>query len=236
MFYKQFIKICEINNVKPTPVIKALGYSSGNLKRWQNGSTVNSDILVKLSNYFNVPIDYFFQDYDTFPDSIDILGSDNSFTALSNVIKMHSDHIASLVPGISLSAHNLIRISKYLNCLPEYLVKKDIDELQDKNSFQGNDIISAKDLILNIFMKLPESEEYQYLQVRISSIIISNLAKKNITMENLIAINLSERKIRSLYDLTIPAERKKGLNYSDLMRISEAFNVSYDFMFTGNGN
>ena len=48
-------------------------------------------------------------------------------------------------------------------------------------------------------------------------------------------INLSEKKIRDLYDLGMPAEKKKGLNFSDLVRISEAFNVSYDFMLTGNG-
>ena len=54
-------------------------------------------------------------------------------------------------------------------------------------------------------------------------------------MDKLIEINLSEKKISNLYDLSMPAEKKKGLNFSDLVRISEAFNVSYDFMLTGNG-
>lgn len=58
MFYTQFISLCEKNNVKPTPLIKSLGLSPGNLKRWENGSTVNSDILLKLSEHFGVSIDY----------------------------------------------------------------------------------------------------------------------------------------------------------------------------------
>lgn len=59
MFYDQLIKICKERNVKPTPLIKSLGLSAGNLKRWQEGATVNSDILMMLSDYFGVPVDYF---------------------------------------------------------------------------------------------------------------------------------------------------------------------------------
>ena len=59
MFYDQLIRICKERNVKPTPLIKSLGLSSGNLKRWQEGATVNSDILMKLADYFDVPVDYF---------------------------------------------------------------------------------------------------------------------------------------------------------------------------------
>lgn len=58
MFYKQLIRLCDENNVKPTPLIKSLGFSAGNLKRWENGATVNSDILLAVSKHFKVSIDY----------------------------------------------------------------------------------------------------------------------------------------------------------------------------------
>lgn len=32
MFYEQFIQLCEINNEKPTNVLKSIGVSSGNLQ------------------------------------------------------------------------------------------------------------------------------------------------------------------------------------------------------------
>lgn len=58
MFYAQFLELCNKEGVKPTPLIKSLGLSPGNLKRWENGSTVNSDILLMLSEHFGVSVDY----------------------------------------------------------------------------------------------------------------------------------------------------------------------------------
>ena len=58
MFYSQLIALCEKEGVKPTPLIRSLGFSAGNIKRWENGSTVNSDILLAVSKHFKVSIDY----------------------------------------------------------------------------------------------------------------------------------------------------------------------------------
>lgn len=60
VFYKKFIYLCELNGKKPSPVLKELGLSSGNIKRWKNGASVNADTLVSMSRYFDVPVDYFF--------------------------------------------------------------------------------------------------------------------------------------------------------------------------------
>lgn len=46
------------NGEKPPPLVKSLGLSAGNIKRWENGSTVNSDILLLLSEHFKVSVDY----------------------------------------------------------------------------------------------------------------------------------------------------------------------------------
>lgn len=233
MFYNQLIKLCEERNEKPTPLLKSLGLSATNLKRWQNGSTVNSDILAKLSEHFDVPVDYFFED-DEPADKMVITDDGNSIKKVYNVLAAHPDHIASMYSGTTISSAVLNRIASYMNCSVEYLVPADL-AVAGADDSKTSSVIPDKDCILNILEKLAGNAAYRYLQVRISSIIISNLAKKNITMDKLIDINLSEKKIRDLYDLAMPAEKKKGLNFSDLMRISEAFNVSYDFMLTGNG-
>ncbi len=233
MFYNQLIKLCEERNEKPTPLLKSLGLSATNLKRWQNGSTVNSDILAKLSEHFDVPVDYFFED-DEPADKMVITDDGNSIKKVYNVLAAHPDHIASMYSGTTISSADLNRIAAYMNCSVEYLVPADL-AVENADDGKTSSVIPDKDCILNILEKLAGNAAYRYLQVRISSIIISNLAKKNITMDKLIDINLSEKKIRDLYDLAMPAEKKKGLNFSDLMRISEAFNVSYDFMLTGNG-
>ena len=58
MFYERFIQLCTENSEKPTSVLKEIGVSSGNLNNWKNGTSVKSDILMQLSEHFNVSIDY----------------------------------------------------------------------------------------------------------------------------------------------------------------------------------
>lgn len=58
MFYTQLIALCQKEGVKPTPLIKSLGFSAGNIKRWENGATVNSDILLAVAEHFKVSTDY----------------------------------------------------------------------------------------------------------------------------------------------------------------------------------
>lgn len=58
MFYERFIQLCELNNEKPTNVLKSIGVSSGNLQNWKNGTSIKSDILMQLSEHFNVSTDY----------------------------------------------------------------------------------------------------------------------------------------------------------------------------------
>lgn len=232
MFYNQLIKLCEEHNEKPTPLLKSLGLSATNLKRWQNGSTVNSDILAKLSEHFDVPVDYFFEEDDS--ESCMVISDDgNSIKKVYRAMAAHPDHIASMISGTDISFSDLTRIAEYMNCSVEYLVPADLVTNSAADT-RTDSVIPAKDFILNILEKLAGNDAYQFLQVRISTLIISNLAKKNITMDELLDIKLSAKKIRNLYDLAMPAEKKKGLNFSDLVRISEAFNVSYDFMLTGN--
>ena len=101
--------------------------------------------------------------------------------------------------GMTISTADLDRVAKYLNCSAEYLIPADCIENLESDS-KPVSVISDKDLVLNILEKLAGNAEYRYLQVRISSIIISNLAKKNITVDKLISINLSEKKIRDEAD------------------------------------
>ncbi len=234
MFYDKLIELCTERNIKPSPLLRSRGYSATNLKKWQNGGSITSGVLEDLARYFDVPVGYFFEDDETATKMV-ITDDGNSIKKVYNVLAAHPDHIASMFSGTAISSTDLNRIAAYMNCSVEYLVPVDL-VVENVDDSKTSSVIPDKDCILNILEKLAGNAEYRYLQVRISSIIISNLAKKNITMEKLIDINLSEKKIRDLYDLAMPTEKKKGLNFSDLVRISETFNVSYDFMLTGNGD
>lgn len=232
MFYDQLIRICNERNVKPTPLIKSLGLSSGNLKRWQEGATVNSDILMKLADYFDVPVDYFFEEYNKRDIEIDN-SAESSMTKVYNVLKSHPDHIASMLSGKMPSNADLLRIAEYLNYSVEYFVRDGEfpDNVKVEDSLLGS--IPPKDLILNIMAKLSSGEAFNFLQVRISKIILSNLARKNIHKERLESLLFSKRKLDNLFDNSLSEDKVTGFNFSDLVRISEAFNLSYSYMLTG---
>lgn len=93
--------------------------------------------------------------------------------------------------------------------------------------------IPPKDMVLNIMTKLAVSEEYNYLQVSISKIVISNLARKNIQMSKLESLLLYKKKLDELFYNGVDPAKATEFNISDPVRISEAFELSYDFMLTG---
>ncbi|MDE5754585.1 MAG: helix-turn-helix domain containing protein [Oscillospiraceae bacterium] len=77
MFYERFIQLCDENSEKPTNVLKAIGASSGNLKNWKAGASVKSDILMQISEHFNVSIDYLLGKTDT-PNSKESINNQNT--------------------------------------------------------------------------------------------------------------------------------------------------------------
>ncbi len=92
MFYKQLIRLCDERNIKPTPLIKSLGFSAGNLKRWENGATVNSDILLAVSKHFKVSIDYLVTGEEASANKLSLSENEqellNTFNQLSHDSKM----------------------------------------------------------------------------------------------------------------------------------------------------
>lgn len=58
MFWDQFIELCNQHETTPNPLGRKLGISSGILSRWKTGAMPSTEMLIKLSKYFNVSIDY----------------------------------------------------------------------------------------------------------------------------------------------------------------------------------
>lgn len=62
MFFNQLEKLCKKTGLTPTSFIKELGYSSSKITAWKNGSIPKYEILNKISEYFNVPVSYLFEE------------------------------------------------------------------------------------------------------------------------------------------------------------------------------
>lgn len=238
MFYDKFIQLCELHNEKPTPLLNKLGISSTNLKRWKNGSSISFDTVKMLSDYFKVQVNYFFDEDDD--PSVEYVKSGNSLKEVYNSFKAHPDYIASFLNGfddVLPQYSDYERISDYMHIDMRYLMTPEqysrLNALPEKARASKHNNIPARDMILSILGKLPAGDEYKFLQVRISMAILQHLMIMGIMPEQLEEIYLPKQKIYELGDIGIAEKKKKNYNFSDLCRISEAFNISFDCMLTG---
>ena len=252
MFYDRLLEICKENNTKPTPVLKEIGCSSSNLKKWASGSSVNSDILVKLSYKFNVSIDYFLIDeltslkeqnnvfdiqsnynsinYDIQNDSIE---KNSALRIAYNAVKAYPSNILNIVTGIKIHKKVLNIINKYLDGELSELLENKALLISDEN-YQYN--YSPMCLIFIILSKAPGSNDYRYLQFLISRRIARNLFMKGITLNTLHEKKMCTPTAKKIYQSILGDKEIKdapGFNLSEIVNISETFNISYDYMFTG---
>lgn len=231
MFYDRLISLCNDKGVKPSPLLRSLGYSATNLKKWQEGGTVNSDILERLAEHFEVPVQYFFvNESENEVDETSGLENNTSRVSLFKALKSHPDITLSLMTATSVSLRELTAVCEYMGCDVSYLA----GSVNVENKAQGEDsALSPKDYILTVLNKLPFNEGYHSFQVRISEKILENILNANITRDDLIKIGLRRKKINGLCNDKIDEREKISLNFSDLANISEKLKISFDFMLTG---
>ncbi len=58
MFWENFVSLCADRGMKPNPVAKELGISSGSVTSWKNGAIPHPTTLKKIADYFDVSVDY----------------------------------------------------------------------------------------------------------------------------------------------------------------------------------
>lgn len=58
MFYKIFTKLCNDRGLSPTETLKKMDLSTSKLTAWKNGSIPNGTILLLISEFFSVSVDY----------------------------------------------------------------------------------------------------------------------------------------------------------------------------------
>lgn len=57
MFWDNFKMLCDERGLKPTPVLKETGISTGSIGRWQAGSSPNAEAVITLADYFKCSTD-----------------------------------------------------------------------------------------------------------------------------------------------------------------------------------
>jgi len=58
MFYDNVCKICDDMGVSPTTILRELGFSTGNISKWKQGSVPNIDLALAFARRLGVSLDY----------------------------------------------------------------------------------------------------------------------------------------------------------------------------------
>lgn len=70
MFYTKFVKLCNERNISPSAAAEEIGLSRAATSKWAIGQTPRKATLLKITEYFGVPEEYFSEEYqgaDSFP-------------------------------------------------------------------------------------------------------------------------------------------------------------------------
>ena len=57
MFWDNFKQACDERGMKPTPVLKNCGISTGSIGRWQKGASPYADAVLAIAEYLNCSTD-----------------------------------------------------------------------------------------------------------------------------------------------------------------------------------
>ncbi len=58
MFYERLEELCSKKSITVSSLVKELGLSTSKVTAWKNGTVPKGAILVKIADYFGVPLDY----------------------------------------------------------------------------------------------------------------------------------------------------------------------------------
>lgn len=85
-FYDNLSELCKINGITVSGLLAELKMSASNKQKWKNGATVNSSVLMKIADYFNVSVDYLLgrTDNSTVLSESYINGDNNGIQAIKN--------------------------------------------------------------------------------------------------------------------------------------------------------
>ncbi len=64
MFWDRFYALCIEKGIKPNPLGKQLGISSGIISHWKDGGMPNGDNVIKIADALDCSVDYLFERTD----------------------------------------------------------------------------------------------------------------------------------------------------------------------------
>lgn len=137
MFYYNLTKLCKQKGISLSTLIKDLNMSTGNLSKWKSGKVPKMNTIMKISKYFGVSVDYFFNSDKSYN------GLDLKQEVLFNTmvkIPVFNQKNKNIIYYRNEDGHILANIHNYQN----YLYLKVMDDSMSKSGIVKNSFVLIK--------------------------------------------------------------------------------------------
>ena len=247
LFWTQLCKACERIGKKPNRVASEIGLSSSVMTSYKNGRIPSGEVLIKLSKYLGVSVNFLLSDIDTDVDfNIASKKEKNGF----KVLFWLTQRFASIRFGNEITDEQIIDIAVFTNSELGFLYSSpETKFIPKRNSIPDVDSLKCLEQILGIMDRVDNennlhnenTNKLYKLQMHLSHIVMYWLEQKGITGENILNEkekykSLSLEKIIYLYNIDTSTKigpYKCGFNFSELDFIREQTGLSFLYMFTG---
>ncbi len=110
IFWKKYNELCDEHSVKPRAVATELIISGATFTKWVNDDMPNLEMIRKITEYFDVPIDYLVNEDDT-----PIIPEANKKRSVFKSVNTLSQRWASLHRESEISLETHLKIIPYVN-------------------------------------------------------------------------------------------------------------------------
>ena len=116
IFWRKYNELCDERGIKPRTLATELGISAATVTKWVNDGMPNLDMITRIAEYFDVPIDYLINEDDT-----PIIPQANKKRSVFKSVSSLSQRWVSLRRGSEISLEMQLKIIPYVNCTVQFL-------------------------------------------------------------------------------------------------------------------
>ncbi len=231
VFWRKYNELCDERGVKPRALATELGISAATVTKWVNDGMPNLDMITRIAEYFDVPIDYLINEDDT-----PIIPKANKKRSVFKSVSSLSQRWVSLHRGSEISLETQLKIIPYVNCSVQFLNNDRYIEYVSEAEYDTDHLKDTETIfdILGILDHCADTDSYRIVQTQLSRIVLYHLKEKGFDRETLRTEHLDQLKMEYLYTgKDCGKTHNYGLNFSDMDFLREFTGLSYQVMFTG---
>ena len=126
-FYEKYVALCNKNGKSPSGAALEMGLSKPSVNRWKKGGGITDATILKVANYFNVPVDELTEEPTTFYNNYVRLCAGQNLTPSAAAVAMgfKKSNVTYWKNGRNPSDISLVKIANYFGVSVDALASDD---------------------------------------------------------------------------------------------------------------